>query len=218
MVRAMAVAGLRGGTSPASGAGAPRVRHKRKRLAQKDGGGLGVLTVHWVGRRVVAGRPAMRLRGGAGQSSRSGRCWASPGSWIPRKASTSICEDVPGVRGGRGSPSANNRGGAVSSPPRSLGENPMCSGLGVASKGLGVLRGIEAELKRGPAGVELQRSGRSSAKQGLGMAELGGCGARVTVAALAWGMGSRESRDGLKGTSRGSRRVLGKEGSPGISA
>ena len=51
-------------TSPASGAGAPRVRHKRKRLAQKDGGGLGVLTVHWVGRRVVAGRPATRLHSG----------------------------------------------------------------------------------------------------------------------------------------------------------
>ena len=42
-------------------------------------------------------------------------------------------------------------------------------------------------------------------------------GARVTVAALAWGMGSRESRGGLKGTGRGSRRGLGKEGSPGIS-
>ena len=60
----MAVAGLHGGTSPASGAGAPRVRHKRKCLAQKDGGGLGVLTVHWVSRRVVAWRPATRLHGG----------------------------------------------------------------------------------------------------------------------------------------------------------
>jgi len=89
-VLAAAAVGLRGGTSLASGVGAPRVRHKQKHLVQKDGGGLGMLTMHWIGRRVVAGRPAMRLRGGAGRSSRSSRCWASPGSWIPRKALTSI--------------------------------------------------------------------------------------------------------------------------------
>ena len=178
---AAAAAGLRGGTSPASGAGAPRVRHKRKHLAQKNDGGLGMLTVHWIGRRVVAGRLATRLRGGAGRSSRSGRCWVSPGSWIPRKASTSISEDVPGVRGGRGSPAANN---------------PVCAGLGVESKGLGVLRGVEAGLKRGPAGVELQWSGRSMAEQGLGVAELGGCGARVMVAALAWRMRAQGVRGG----------------------
>ena len=69
----------------------------------------------------------------------------------------------------------------------------MHAGRRVASKGLGVLRGVEAELKRGPVGVELQRSGRSMAEQGLGVAELGGCGAMVTVAALAWRMRAQGS-------------------------
>ena len=36
--------------------------------------------------------------------------------------------------------------------------------------------------------MELPQSGRSSAEQGLGVAELGGCGARVMVVALAWRM------------------------------
>ena len=72
----------------------------------------------------------------------------------------------------------------------------MRAGLGVVSKGLGVLQGVEAELKRGPAGVELQRSGRSTAEQGLGVAELGGCGARVTVAALVWRMRAQGVRGG----------------------
>ena len=69
---------------------------------------------------------------------------------------------------------------------------------------------------RGGGGVAGHRVGDGAGPRRGGLR--GDGGARVTVAALAWGMGSRESRGGLKGTGRGSRRGLGKEGSPGISA
>ena len=112
----------------------------------------------------------MRLRGGAGRSSRSGRCWASPGSWIPRKASTLICEGVPRVRVGQESPAAKNRGGAASSPAwRSLCGRAVrwwCFDAEVAAVGWEEVRGAAAVPIKGIPGLLACAPGVDSGDRG----------------------------------------------------
>ena len=55
---AAAMAGERGGASPGRARAASGVRYRLKRLAQKYGGALGVLTETWQGRRCGAGGSA----------------------------------------------------------------------------------------------------------------------------------------------------------------
>ena len=72
----------------------------------------------------------------------------------PREASGSSCEAGGGVREVQGSPKMRNCGGAGTHRWHGTGEIPVLQGLGVASKEFGVLRGVEAELRRGSVGVE----------------------------------------------------------------
>jgi len=52
--------------------------------------------------------------------------------------------------------------------------NSDATRVGVEGKGLGVLLGVEAELMRGSAGVEVQRGGVTTAAQRCGAVEQGG--------------------------------------------
>ena len=72
-----------------------------------------------------------------------------------------------------------------------------------------MLLGVEAELMRGLAGVDLQRGGRSSAEQGLGEAGLWwGAAARVTG-----GCGGKDRAQGRAGM-----RLKGMSGDLGVRA
>jgi hypothetical protein len=179
----MAVAGLRGGTSPASGAGDPRVRHKRKRLAQKDGGGLGVLTVHWVDRKVIAGRPAIRLRGGVqaelGRSSRRRRCGGAPSLLIRPIDPCRSCGGIEGVRKVQGSPASRNRTTNIEltrvGPERFWQLQGM--GIGIAASG-GSL--VSSRTGQWLVGAGTQQGAGSAATQGHGVAGIrGGGGTRA---------------------------------------
>ena len=99
----------------------------------------------------------------------------------------SICEDVPGVREGRGLPAVKNRSGTTISPARSLRENPVRAGLGVTGKGLDVLRGVKVKPRRWFAGVGVWWCGVAAVEQRLCSGgrtgrERWGCGGSYGVA------------------------------------
>ena len=87
-------------------AGAPRVRHTRSHLAQKQNKTRLVLTEGWNWgkdrRRVLTAKSG----GGAPGCTRTGRCGDSPGPWIPWIVAWSPCRGATGVRRHRADPEA----------------------------------------------------------------------------------------------------------------
>ena len=219
---AAAAVGLRGGTSSASGVGAPRVRHKQKHLVQKDGGGLGMLTMHWIGRRVVAGRPAMRLRGGirggargqvgAGLLRASGRHGATLGGSAKRYQGSGGIGD----RRRRGIEAAQRlTGGDGPNPiPAMQGSRPE---KGCSRSLLGLRRSYRA------AWPGLRCDGAAWPRRHRGAARGGAAWRRLLgIVQWLWGeIGCRGSRGGLKGLAEdlgmGSERKVRRGSWPGIS-
>ena len=80
------------------------------------GGATGAHRGFLSGRKAVQGSTALSLVVAHGQSLGSGRCWASPGSWIPRIDAEQPCGSAAKVRKGWNSPAAWKLGRRIESP------------------------------------------------------------------------------------------------------
>jgi len=92
------------------------------------------------------------------------------------------------------------------SPAALRKRNPHAVGPRSHEQGLGVLRGVDAELRRGCVVAVVQRSGESTVAQGRGVAEQGGVVDLQLVAATGW---KDRVPGGLRGGLKRGRRDLG---------
>ena len=74
------------------------------------------------GRKAAQGSTALSPVVAHGRSSGSGRCWASPGSWIPRIDAEQPCGSAAKVRKGWNSPAARKLGRRIKSPAVGLAQ------------------------------------------------------------------------------------------------
>ena len=86
------------------------------------GGASGAHRGFLSGRKAAQGSMASSPVAAHGRSSGSGRCWASPGSWIPRIDAEQPCGSAAKVRKGWNSPAAWKLGRRIESPAVGLAQ------------------------------------------------------------------------------------------------